>query len=549
MRCLYAVILLLGCSVAFSQNRTVGLLRYDSSADVDDELKLFSSVNDRYTYLINSCGEVINEWVGDTTSRKLVSYLMDGGNLVSAKIINDGSYTRPGKTGKLEIVDWNNNLLWSIDHFTGSYAYALHHDIEVMPDGHLLILLWDRMSREEAIANGRDSLLISGELWPESILEIEPVYPDTYTIYWQWHLRDHLIQDFDSTQIGFGSVSEHPELVDINYLTDFEDDWIHANAMSYNAERDEIILSSRGFDELWVIDHSTTTEEAASHSGGKSGKGGDLIFRFGNPYSHKAEGIKHLDGQHDTRIQSISDSSVVFSLFNNNDTDSEKYSEALEVTALLDEQGNYYLNDKNIFAFSDSIFKFNGGGEFDSRFMSSYERLPNGNLLLCSAVKGLYLEYNEELNVIWRYVSPVSLFGVSAQGDSTNGTTFKLNRYLKDDPIFDGLDLSARRKSVESGNTEFLCDQLTSLEDRLVQEEDVVSFFQNPVSDQLNIYFKSWGDYRLRVFGASGQLEDQFSFKGIQLIRHIEGKAGLKTILIEDLQNQQALVLKLLKID
>ncbi len=53
--------------------------------------------------------------------------------------------------------------------------------------------------------------------------------------------------------------------------------------MAYNAELDQIVLSVHNFDEVWVIDHSTTTAEAAGHSGGNSGKGGDLLYRWGNP--------------------------------------------------------------------------------------------------------------------------------------------------------------------------------------------------------------------------------------------------------------------------
>ena len=60
------------------------------------------------------------------------------------------------------------------------------------------------------------------------------------------------------------------------------------NAIDYNPDLDQIALSVRGNSEVWIIDHSTTTAEAAGHSGGKRGKGGDLLYRWGNPLTYRA---------------------------------------------------------------------------------------------------------------------------------------------------------------------------------------------------------------------------------------------------------------------
>src|SRR5690606_28778951 len=97
-----------------------------------------------------------------------------------------------------------------------------------------------------AIAAGRAPNTMNESLWSEVFFEYDPVADE---IVWEWHLWDHLIQDFDPARDNYGVVSEHPELVNINYFDPNPEiqDWIHVNTISYNPELDQILVSAREF--------------------------------------------------------------------------------------------------------------------------------------------------------------------------------------------------------------------------------------------------------------------------------------------------------------
>ncbi len=91
-------------------------------------------------------------------------------------------------------------------------------------------------------------------------------------IVWEWYAWDHLIQDYNASKENYGVVGDHPELIDINYgISSSLSDWLHANSIDYNEKFDQILISVHNFNEIWVIDHSTTLEEAAGHTGGRVG--------------------------------------------------------------------------------------------------------------------------------------------------------------------------------------------------------------------------------------------------------------------------------------
>jgi len=251
---------------------------------------LFAPLQYRTTYLIDNAGRLVQSWDSAYTPGNSV-YLLENGNLLRTATLPRGPNSKfgaGGAGGRVEEFTWDGTLVWEFEY--SSDQHLQHHDIERLPNGNVLMIAWAHKTAAEAVAAGRDpDLLADGELWPDHIIEVEPTGAAGGNIVWEWHVWDHLIQDFDPTKDNYGVVADHPELIDLNFdgASRGQADWNHINSVDYNAQFDQILLSVPRFSEVWVIDHSTTTEEAAGHSGGNSGKGGDILYRWGNPQAYR----------------------------------------------------------------------------------------------------------------------------------------------------------------------------------------------------------------------------------------------------------------------
>ena len=121
-------------------------------------------------------------------------------------------------------------------------------------------------------------------------------------------------------------------------------DWKHFNAVAYNEDLDQIALSSRFHDEIYIIDHSTTAQEAAGHTGGNSGMGGDFLYRWGNPqgYDRGSDLDRVLDDQHSVNwIPEGYPGAGNLILFNNNYGSN---SAVFEIVTPLNEDGTYSIS-------------------------------------------------------------------------------------------------------------------------------------------------------------------------------------------------------------
>ncbi len=284
------------CS-AGRDNFTVGLI--DCSKSAYEGYTLLTPDRSNDAFLLDVHGREVHSWNNGPYPSRRGAYLGPDGSLYSSGGVNNPAQAGGGVTGALYIQDWDGNLTWQFEYAT--IDYTLHHDLEVMPNGNILAFAWVANSAADMVAVGRDPNNVpSGGLWGERIIELQPTGPTTADIVWQWNLTDHLVQDFDAAKPNFGVISDNPQRFDVNLGgSGNSSDWVHFNAIDYNVELDQIVVNSPFMSEFWVIDHSTTTAEAATSSGGNSGMGGDLLYRWGNPGNYDTPGDRMLFNQHD----------------------------------------------------------------------------------------------------------------------------------------------------------------------------------------------------------------------------------------------------------
>lgn len=477
---------------SFAQ-QTVGVFQNDSLA-YNGYTLLFPNVS-KTTYLLDNCGNVVHEWESDYNPG-LVAYLLPNGDLLRTARIGS-NFNGGGAGGRIERFNWEGDLIWSYNH--SSPDFHQHHDIEYLPNGNILIIAWERHSAQDAINLGRNPQTINGdEIWSEQVVEIEPQGEVGGEIVWKWHLWDHIIQDFNSALPFHGVVAEHPELMDINAGSPGID-WIHFNSVDYNPELDQIVLSSRHLNEIYIIDHSTTTAEAASHEGGNSGKGGDLLYRWGNPleYQRGTAEDQQLYGQHDAQwIEAGYPDEGKIMVFNNGINRPEGTYSTVDVwQPPLQADGNYAIDTVAAFGPTELSWTFIDTPEnllFSSN-ISGAHRLPNGNTLICEGRTGDLIEVMLDGTQVWRYVSPVVGGGIVTQGNNVNNNNvFRAYRYGQDYPAFDNVDLVPGDPiELEPTNQDCVIYPLMVSTNDNVQPLNNVKIVANPIDNQLFIENKT----------------------------------------------------------
>lgn len=452
---------------------------------------LYNAQGSNTTYLIDENQNIAHTW-NMTTECNYTVQLKKNGNLIRGTKYTNNVLSGAADGGRVQEIAPDGTIVW--DYIYSSANHLSHHDLTLVGDN-VLITAWEVKSAAELNAMGFDNA--SSEKWPTHFIELEDDGNGGANIVWEWHIWDHLIQDTDSTKPNYGVIADNPQLIDINMIQNSGGpgpggsggDWFHVNGVDYNEELDQIAFSSRYASEIYIIDHSTTTAEAAGHSGGNSGMGGDIMYRWGNPSNYNMPGTQVIPSAvHDVRwIENDGRPNGGFLQIFNNSGVSNSISAVDGIETPWDDVSGSYLRTTGQ-AFGPASYTTRYQCAYSAPGQSASDRMSNGNIYVNASGgqggAGVMYEVDSLGNIVW---------------GPYNAQSQKGFRYECDYPGIIALEPFMNSTASTS------CFEITNVQDNITV--DRLDVFPNPTNGIINISFdvKENQDIEINVINALGK--------------------------------------------
>ncbi|WP_099467685.1 aryl-sulfate sulfotransferase [Konateibacter massiliensis] len=367
--------------------------------------------------LIGMNGQEVHLW---KDLRGFPNKIFPGGYVLGSTAQRDPEFGFQDEADVVQ-VDWDGNIVWKFDHYKyiadpgkePKWMARAHHDyqregnpvgyyapgLEPQTDkGNTLILVHKDVEKPE---------ISHHPLLDDAIIEVDW----EGNIIWEWVCSDHF------EELGFDEAAKNVLFRDPNtrfFGNHHSGDWMHINSASYigpnrfydaGDERfhpDNIIWDARESNIIAIIDK-------------KSGK---LVWKIGPDYS--GEEVKHLGwiiGQHHAHIIPKGlpgeGNLLVFDnggwggygLPNPSSPYGQKnalrdHSRVLEINPVTLKIEWEYTPAKA--GFQEPLDSY----RFYSPYISSAQRLPNGNTLITEGADGRIFEVTREHELVWEYISP-----------------------------------------------------------------------------------------------------------------------------------------------
>ncbi len=367
-----------------------------SAQEVYDGYIFYSKEN--ACFLVDNEGNEIHKWESEYRAAGAAHLLRDSSVLYIGEDFKEFPIVPALAGGRFQIIKWNGELAWDFKYATSEYVP--HHNIEVMHNNNTPEEMPHILAICAEMATG------SYEIMVDKITEIKPTGKTTGEVVWQWHSWDHRTSSPDN----------QPGLLDDTDTGWMSFDWTHMNSVSYNEELDQIVLGVKHFNEFMIIDHSTTTLEAAGSTGGKYGKGGNILYRWGCPTGYGCSGNDYIDAHHSAvwipkffpgSNEEIPGGGNV--LFLHNST-----GEAVEIKLPGNGDGFYPREDRKAFAPASPLSTLKANYEVSPN-EGSVQRLPNGNILFADWMTGKIVEMSPDKKVLLELSTATGVIGGANQ--------------------------------------------------------------------------------------------------------------------------------------
>jgi len=327
---------------------------------------LYTSRTVPEAYLVDLEGRVVHRW------RERSETSTEGGKFSgywdAAELLEDGGLLAIRKFRYLVRLDRDSNVLWRA-------SVPGHHDLDVVdgPEGQRILLVDREFERYRGFRVRFPGITILD--MDGNILER-----------WSGHREVDALaaaldtRDFLDTTLDERSWSEVPRLLWMRIQSRWADhaqfDYFHMNTLKVIGESalsgdprfrpGNLMICLRNVHQIAVLDQDTL----------------EVVWSWG-------AGI--LDGPHQPHV--LEDGTIL--LFDNGR--SRGFSRVLTVDPLTDK----------------IVWEYPGAGDppFFSRGMGSAQRLPNGNTLICEALKGRVFEITPTGEIVWEWINPAVLEG------------------------------------------------------------------------------------------------------------------------------------------
>lgn len=321
------------------------------------------------TLLIDMDGQVVHEWRLPWPPGLSGQLTPRGTLLYCGRILESESEW-------LRVQPWKGGLVAEVD-WNGHVLWEVrhpthHHDATLLRNGNVLLLCLEELPQSFAnrVQGGRAGTEAEGRMWADVLVEMMP----TGKIVWQWRSLEHL----------------DPKIDRITAEQETRTEWTHGNAV-VELDDGSLMVSFRTISTLAAIDRSS----------------GRVLWRIRPPL---------LAQQHAPSV--LPDGNVL--VFDNGTHRSDhmmSFSRVIEIDP-RSQQITWCYQEHYPF-------------DFFSPFMSSAQRLDNGNTLICEGNFGRIFEVTRQSQVVWEYVSPHFAPSALSAEEPASNRMFRALRYPK----------------------------------------------------------------------------------------------------------------------